>query len=92
MQAVRPQFHQPNWNCRPISDIRRPELVATKQSLARASRERPRVAGTGAASRGTSSSGDITRCVVPSRHGVLSLSPNCPEDLHYTRASDSAGR
>ena len=67
---------------RPISDIRRPELVATKQSLARASRDRLRVAGTGAASSCTNSSGDITRCVVPSRHGVLYLSPSCLAALH----------
>ena len=38
------------------------------------------------------SSGDITRCVVPSRQGVLSFSTTCPAALHCTRSSASAGR
>ena len=33
--------------------------------------------GTSAASRCTNSSGDMTRCVVPSRQAVLSLSTTC---------------
>jgi hypothetical protein len=31
------------------------------------------------------SNGLITRCVVPSRHGVLSLSSTCPAALSCTR-------
>jgi hypothetical protein len=46
--------------------------------------------GTSAASRCMNSSVLITRCVVPSRHGVLSLSCTCPAALSCTRASDSA--
>jgi hypothetical protein len=61
----------------PISDIRRPELAATKKSLVRTSRDRLRVAGTGVDSRCTNSSGNITRSVVPSRYGVLNLSLGC---------------
>jgi hypothetical protein len=38
------------------------------------------------------SSGLITKCVVPSRHGVLSFSSTCPAALSCTRSSDSAGR
>jgi hypothetical protein len=38
------------------------------------------------------SSGLITRCVVPSRHGVLSLSSTWPAALSCTRSSDSEGR
>ena len=48
--------------------------------------------GTSAASRCLNSSGDITRCVVPSRHGVLSLSTTCPAALVCTRSLASAGR
>jgi len=46
------------------------------------------------ASRCMNSSGDITKCVVPSRHGVLIMSFNstCPAALSCTRSSDSAGR
>ena len=33
------------------------------------------------------SSGDITMCVVPSRHAVFSLSTTCPALLHCTRSS-----
>jgi hypothetical protein len=33
-----------------------------------------------------------TRCVVPSRQGVLSFSATCPVVLSRTRSSDSAGR
>ena len=43
--------------------------------------------GTSAASRCMHSSGDITRCVVPSRQGVLSFSTTCPASLHCTRSS-----
>jgi hypothetical protein len=38
------------------------------------------------------SGGDITRCVVPSRHGVFSLSTPCPAALLCARSSDSAKR
>ncbi len=48
--------------------------------------------GTNAASRCMNSSGLITRCVVPSRQGVLSVSSTCPAALSCTRSSDSAGR
>jgi len=34
MQAVGQQFDQPNGRCRPVADIGRPELVATKLPLA----------------------------------------------------------
>ena len=43
--------------------------------------------GTSAASRCMNSSGDITMCVVPSRHAVFSLSTTCPALLHCTRSS-----
>ncbi len=45
-----------------------------------------------AASRCMNSSGDITRCVVPSRHGVLSFSTTCPAALVCTRSLANAGR
>jgi len=48
--------------------------------------------GTSAASRCMNSSGDITKCVVPSRQGVLSLSTTCPAALVCTRSLASAGR
>ncbi len=32
------------------------------------------------------SCGDITRCIVPSRHGVFSYSTTGPAALHYTRS------
>jgi len=48
--------------------------------------------GTIAASRCMNPSGDITRCVVPSRHGVLSLSTTCPAALVCTRSLARAGR
>ena len=48
--------------------------------------------GTSAASRCRNSSGLITRCVLPSGHGVLSLSSTCPASLSCTRSSASAGR
>jgi len=48
--------------------------------------------GTSAANRCMNSSGLITRCVVPSRHGVLSLSSTCPAALTCMRSSESAGR
>lgn len=44
-----------------------------------------------AASRCMNSSGLNTRCVVPTLHGVLSLSSTCPAALSCTRSSDSAG-
>ena len=47
---------------------------------------------TEAASRCMNSSGDIIRCVVPSRQGVLSFSSTCPAALSCNRSSDSAGR
>ena len=46
--------------------------------------------GTSAASRCMNSGGLITRCVVPSRHGVLSLSSTRPAGLSWIRSSDSA--
>ena len=48
--------------------------------------------GTNAASRCMNSRGDIIRCVVPSRQGVLSLSTTCPAALVCTRSLASAGR
>ena len=48
--------------------------------------------GTSAASRCMNSSGDITRCVVPSRQGVLSLSTTCSAALVCTRSLAKAGR
>ena len=48
--------------------------------------------GTRAASRCMNSSGDITRCVVPSCQGVFSFSITCAAALHCTRSSASAGR
>ena len=44
-----------------------------------------------AARRCMNSSGDITKCVVPSRHGVLSLSTTCPAALVCTRSSVLSG-
>ena len=46
--------------------------------------------GTSAASRCRNSSGLITSCVVPSRHGFLSLSSTWPAALSCTLSSDSA--
>ena len=43
--------------------------------------------GTSAASRCMNSSGHITKCVVPSRQGVSSLSTTCPAALVCTRSS-----
>ena len=54
----------------------------------RCSRER----GTSAASRCMNSSGDMTRCVVPSRQAVLSLGTTCPAALVCTRSLASAER
>ena len=48
--------------------------------------------GTRAASRCLNSSGGITRCAVPSRQGVLSLSTTCPAALVCTRSLAKAGR
>jgi hypothetical protein len=48
--------------------------------------------GTRAASRCMNSSGLITGCVVPSRHGVFSFSSTCPAALSWILWSDSAGR
>ena len=59
-------------------------------AVARAHERRPSVAR--AASRCMNSSGLITRCVVPSRHGVLSLSSTWPAALSCTLSSASAGR
>ena len=42
--------------------------------------------GTSAASRCMNSSGEMTRCVVPSRQGVLSLSTTCSTTLVCTRS------
>ncbi len=38
------------------------------------------------------SSGDSTRCVVPSRQGVFGFSTTWPAALHCTRSLASAGR
>jgi hypothetical protein len=38
------------------------------------------------------SSGLITKCVVPSRHGGFSLSSTWPAALSWILSSDSAGR
>jgi len=38
------------------------------------------------------SSGLMTKCVVPSRHGVLSFNSTCPAVLSCTRSSESASR
>jgi hypothetical protein len=48
--------------------------------------------GTSAASRSMNTCGLMTRCVVPSDSGVLSLSSNCPLALSCTRPSESAAR
>ena len=48
--------------------------------------------GTSAASRCMNSSGNITRCVAPSRQAVLSLSTTCPAALVCTRSLARAGR
>jgi len=47
---------------------------------------------TGTASRCMNSSGDITKCVAPSRHAVFSLSTTCPAALVCTRSLASAER
>ena len=39
-----------------------------------------------------SSSGDITRCVLPFRHGVSSFNSTYPAALHRTRSSDRERR
>jgi hypothetical protein len=38
------------------------------------------------------SSGDIARCVLPSRQGDFSFSTTRPTALHYTRSLANAGR
>ena len=38
------------------------------------------------------SNGVMTKCLVPSRHGVVSFNATCPVALGSTRSSDSAGR
>ena len=38
------------------------------------------------------SNGDVAKCMVPSYHGVLSLSHTCPAALQCTRSSDIAKR
>jgi len=48
--------------------------------------------GTSAASHCINFSGLITKCVVPSRHGVLSFYPTYPAALSCTRSSESASR
>ena len=48
--------------------------------------------GSSAASRCMTVSGDITKCVVPSRHWVWSLSTTCSAALVCTRSFASAGR
>jgi hypothetical protein len=48
--------------------------------------------GTSAASRCMNARCDITRRVVPSRQGVLSLNTTCPAALHCARTLASAGR
>jgi hypothetical protein len=56
MQAVRPQFDQSNWNYRPSAVVEQVDLAAPKRPLM---------------GNCMNSSGDITRCVVPSRHGAV---------------------
>ena len=34
----------------------------------------------------------ITRCVVPSRHGVFNSNPTCPAAFTWMRSSDNAGQ
>ncbi len=60
--------------------------ASTPWNLIRCNRGRD----TNAASRCMNSSGLITRCVVPSRQGILSFSSTCPAALSCTRSSDSA--
>jgi hypothetical protein len=48
--------------------------------------------GTSTASHYMNSSGDITKCVVPSRQAVFSVSTTCPAALHCTRSLASAER
>jgi hypothetical protein len=33
MQAVRPQFDQPNWNCRPVADLGEARFCASAIAL-----------------------------------------------------------
>jgi hypothetical protein len=53
-------------------------------------RGRSRDRGFCATSRWTTSSGLITKCVVPSRHGVLSLSSADGNNGYYSQTFDSA--
>ena len=48
--------------------------------------------GTLAASRGMTSSGDITKCVESSHEGFFGFSTVCPATLRGTRTLASAGR
>jgi len=77
--------------CWPLRHHQRPQPRIRRQhpvNRIRCSRGR----GISAASRCMNSSGGVPLCVVPSRHGVLSLSSTCPAALHCTRSSDRAGR
>jgi hypothetical protein len=94
MQSVRPQFDQPNWNCRPSPDIHRLEFIDAQQLLAQHADRRPRRVDTGtpAAHLCMNSSGDGTKCVVPSRQSVFGLDTTSPAALSSTRSLASAGR
>jgi len=66
-----------SWN-----GVQRLETVARQCSLG---------SGNCAARCVMNSSGDITRSVMPTRHGVLSLNTTCPAALRFTRSLASAG-
>ena len=76
-------MQDPTQTGHPTAGIGRREAVARARLL---------VTTTGAASRCINSSGDITRCVVPSHHSALSLSFNCLAALNYNRSSVRAGQ
>ena len=82
----------PTLTRHPLTRIRRREAVARSgvpQSTPAAGRGERR---TVAASQCMNSGGDITKCVVPSRQGVFSLSTTCPAALQCTRSLASAER
>jgi hypothetical protein len=100
LRSGSPRRHRRPYDCsRPASPLDRPtaldptghptgEIDSREAVLGGCSRGRV----TSAASRRMNSSGLITRCEVPSRHGDLSLSTTCPAALVCARSLASAGR
>ena len=75
----------------PSPDTNSPvDCLCLARGLATGQARPARGRGTSAASRCMNSSGDITRCVVPSRQGVFNLSTTCPAALVCTRSLANA--